>query len=200
MLKLYHGSRGWKGSPEIRPQRKGSYEAGPGLYMTTKLETAQKYRKGAGTVLEFTLSDDLLNKDAWLENRHIDLHTLTTFFSSVPRMSAKQDVIDGLEKIAYRQGHNEIAAPRLIALCVNNDALAGSAGVAVSDFLAQQGILASHCNNLYDEDWVTIFDPAAIVDYRALSASDHQRMGDQMRIQEAMEHAQAQALRDCPRG
>lgn len=200
MLKLYHGSRGWKGSPEIRPQKKGRYEAGPGLYMTTKLETAKKYRKGGGTVIEFTLSDELINQDAWLENRHLALHDLTAFVESVPRMNAKQEVINGLERIAYRQGHNEIAAPRFIALCVNNDALIGSAGVAVSTFLAQQGILASHCNNLYDEDWVTIFSPSAIVEYHALSASDLQRMGDQARVQDAMEHAQEQALRDCPRG
>ena len=68
-LVVYTGTQVWEGRPYIKESRKGHSEHGPGLYFTTKLQTARKYAKGRGTVLRVEIDP----RFTWLEDAKIPL-------------------------------------------------------------------------------------------------------------------------------
>lgn len=174
-LVLYHGARRWEGPVEVRPARKGRTEHGPGLYLTTRYETARKY----GKVLRVTIRGDV----RWLEDAALPLdETLEFVAKGLPRFGKRRALAEDLRtsaaRMAVRLGPNAVPASVLVNLLVNDDGLSGANGPAVAGFLVRHGIDASLTGPAFgsfgghSEQWVVVFNPEVVLSVKPLSRSD----------------------------
>lgn len=158
VLELWHGAQRWTHPPEIRPQRKGHYEAGPGIYLTTRYETARKYAKGGGSVLRIELAADL----RWLDAAKLPVDTLREFVDGPPRLPRHRDIHADLDRTVERMGTPLIAVSTLVNLAFNWNALGGQAGIRLATWLTERGIDAALEFQNRNEDWVVVFNPKVI--------------------------------------
>lgn len=161
-LLLYHGARRWSGRPEVRRSRPKRSEHGPGIYLTTSRETAQRYAKGGGRVYQFALDPSL----SWLEDHRIALFEMELFLGSIPRLRHRAEIINDLHVYRLRTGciGEDLPAETLVNLMVNYDALGGEAGTLLAEFLVDHGIDAS-IDQRGNEDWVVLFNPRKVLDF-----------------------------------
>lgn len=162
-FQLWHGAQGWGDALEVRSCRKGSYEHGPGIYLTTKLDTAKHYARGAGCLVEFELAPTT----RWLEDSHIEIAAAVGFLNDRSGLRHRAAIINDLNRNLERMQQRDptttkIWAPVLVNLCVNHEALTSDHGPALARFLVEQGIDASHANAKYDESWVVLFNPEVV--------------------------------------
>jgi hypothetical protein len=163
---MWHGSRKWDGSPEIRAPRKGRYEAGPGIYLTTNYLTASKYAKGGGATMLAEVSSDL----SLAQTAEIALAAVLAFVKS-NRIRHKAEIAADLQRHAARIQRDSVPAFVLINLVVNYEAGSGDAGLAVARFLREQGIDGS-LERQSTEDWLVIINPRVIQSMKRISAKD----------------------------
>lgn len=163
-INLWHGSRRWVGPPEIRVGSKGRCENGPGIYLTTRYETARKYSKGGGIVLKAELKSSL----AWLENARMDVEYLKQFVNDLPRLHKRKALLNDLDWSAQRHSDDKLPVSYLVNLFVNHDLASGESGKALALWLADQGIDASLYHRSGQEDYVVVFNPKCIVNIRRL--------------------------------
>lgn len=171
---FYHGSQRWDGPPEIRKARKGQIEHGPGLYLTTSIDTARKYAKGGGVVLRFEIEMPL----RWLEDARIPAKEMIRFVrEAMPAPKAKRvKVIADIEAHASRArsaGRGEdpaILAGVLVNLLLYYGAVKGEGGPALARYLVERGIDAGHVQTS-GEDWVVLFNLDKIVRFNRVSPS-----------------------------
>jgi hypothetical protein len=164
---MWHGSKKWDGSPEIRAPRAKRYEAGPGIYFTTNYHTAYRYAKGGGSTFLGTLDRSMrLAEDAL-----IPLDAALQFVKEAPRMRHKAEIAADLKANTERRKTDSIAAVVLINLVVNYEAGSGAAGLAVARFLREQGIDASLAPQS-NEDWLVVINPKIILSMRRVTARD----------------------------
>ncbi len=176
-ISLWHGSRGWEGSPTIRPSRKSRAELGPGIYVTTHFETARKYAKGGGLVRRLVFNPRLT-----LENAALSLSDAADFVTSVITKSKQADVLERMLICAERNKLDnrvllgsdplKVHAEVLVNLCVNGDLAPGAKGQALAEFLTGQGIDCSFSRSHGNETWGVIFNPEIISSYKPVSARD----------------------------
>lgn len=167
-LVLYHGARAWEGPPEIRPSRAQRVAHGPGIYLTTSVETARKYAKGGGYVMRFELDPEL----GWVEDTAIDADAMIAFVRSVPRLKSRAEIIADIRRNAERRQRREVDATVLINLLVNYNAVRGGIGPLVADFLVKHGgdaLLEQHARG-GEEDWVVLLNPRRILSYERVKA------------------------------
>lgn len=158
-LVVYTGTQVWVGRPEIRASRKGRTEHGPGIYFTTRLQTARKYAKGRGTVLRVEIDPSF----TWLEDAIVPLPALTEWVEREPRLRHRAEILQDLHERAGRGlAPGEARAASLLNLLVHYDALTGSHGPSFAEHLARMGIGASHVRQS-GEDWVVLFDPSKVL-------------------------------------
>ncbi len=166
-FKMWHGSRKWDGTPEIRMPRVGRYEGGPGIYFTNSYSTAYKYAKGGGSVMlaeinsELRLSDDVL----------IPMSAVIDFIKKT-RMIHKREIIADVEANGNRMKSESITANVLVNLMVNYEAGAGNAGVALAHFLTEHGVDASTERKSNDEVWLIVINPRVIQSIKKIPAKD----------------------------
>lgn len=164
---LWHGGRRWEGGPEVQPPSGGRYECGPGIYLTNRYLRAHKYAKGGGVTTRVTLADDI----RWLEHATLPATALLAYLRNTPRLRARKALVaDMLQLIAEHADATQVPVSYLVNLLVNRDALAGKQGVALANWLAEQGIDASlHMVNA-EEQWVIVFNPKVIVRHAPVPA------------------------------
>ncbi len=166
---FYHGSQRWDGPPEIRKARKGQIEHGPGLYLTTSIDTARKYAKGGGVVLRFEIAMPL----RWLEDARIPAKEMIRFVrEAMPAPKAKRvKVIADIERNAARFGDNPaLLAGVLVNLLPYYEAVKGEGGPALARYLVERGIDAGHVQT-HGEDWVVLFNLDKIVQFNRVAPS-----------------------------
>jgi hypothetical protein len=166
---VYTGTQVWEGRPYIKDSRKGHSEHGPGLYFTTRLQTARKYAKGRGTVLRVEVDPKFL----WLEDTQVPVETLVNWVTSRRGLRKKKEIIDD---IVVRGGGGLAPGMRratiLVNLMVNYDAITGTHGPALAEFLAALGIGASHLRMSGGEEWIVLFDPSKVTSWRRVAPDD----------------------------
>jgi len=168
-LVVYTGTQVWEGRPEIRKSRKGRVEHGPGLYFTTRLQTAQKYAKGRGTVLRVEIDPRFL----WLEDAKAPMEVLIGWVLNRSGLRKKKEIIEDLLARAGRglaPGMARVSA--LVNLMVHYEAITGAHGPALAEFLASLGIGASHVRMDGGEEWVVLFDPTKVLSWRRVAPDD----------------------------
>lgn len=167
MIEMWHGGRRWTGGPELQAPKAGRYECGPGIYLTNRYLCAQKYAKGGGVTTLVTLRDGL----RWLENAELPLQTLKDYVRGAPGFRKREAVLDDLDRSAARVQRDILPVSYLVNLCVYYKVLSGGQGVRLAQWLSEQGIDASLYAVNGDEQWVIVFNPSAIAQYRAMPAS-----------------------------
>jgi len=170
-LILYHGARRWNEKPKVPTCRPGRYECGPGIYLTTSANTANKYAKGGGVIMQMELNPDL----CWLENARVSLDDSLDFVRQLSRLPARKQIQMDLLAHAQRIQSENVGANILVNLMVNYEALGGQNGPSLAMWLADHGIDASlqRANGLQGwEDWVIVFNPEVIVRTKRLKQSD----------------------------
>ena len=154
---LWHGSQHWSGPPCLRPPRVGHAEHGAGLYCTTEYMTARKYAAGSGGTRLMAIDSSL----RLLENLRIKPDLMLAAVKAIPRLRAKQAILDDIGWCAERSKSDTIGLNTVINLAAHHRALVGAPAVAISEFVASQGADAS----LYErsgEDWLVIFNPCIV--------------------------------------
>lgn len=181
LVHLWHGASRWEGPPEIRKSRARAYEHGPGLYLTTHLETAQKYAKRNGSLIAMTLRNPRLMTD-----ETVPLADALAFVKRCPGLRHRSTIADGLTRVAPRFG-GRVQLNHMIVQVVNNDALGGDAGPAVAAWLVDHGVDAYIARTNGPENWVVVFNPAIIVEHRKvpsrnidMASADHPPVLDQL--------------------
>lgn len=168
----WHGGHRWEGSPEIRPSKKGQYECGPGIYSTTSLNTAAKYSKGGGRIIQFTIDPDI----TWLEDVKIPFDDAVTFVKNSSHIGKRRvlhdDLLRSYELRDQIRFEGMLPLTFLVNLAVNNNCLSGKASPELAEFLVSSGAQASLHRSSGDEDWVIIFDPKAIISFEVKSSKE----------------------------
>lgn len=167
-LVLWHGSQRWEGPPEVRPSIRGSAEHGPGVYLTTAFTTAARYAKGGGRVIRFDLDPEI----TWLEDVRLPLDSVVAWVQAQPRLTKRAEILADLRQASARRPDGTVWAPTIVNLLVNHRALSGAHGPALSAWLVEQGIDASHANNRGDEDWVVLFNLRKVRRWTPVSPAD----------------------------
>lgn len=179
-LLTWHGGHKWEGKPEIRTSKKGQYECGPGIYSTTSLNTASKYSKGGGRIIQFTIDPDI----TWLEDVKIPFDEATYFVRSSRYIGRRGILLDDLTLRFERrdQEHFKGMLPLafLVNLAVNNHCLGGKGSPELAEFLVSNGAQASLHRSSVNDDWVIIFDPKAITNVEIKKAKDINWQEDQL--------------------
>lgn len=167
-MELWHGGLKWEGAPEIRPPKKGRYECGPGIYLTTHYLRARNYAKGGKVVTRVCLADAI----RWLEDAHQPLDIVVEFVNSLSGLKQRKALLDALHAVAERKGTPTIPLSSLVNLCINMELLSGKLGPKMAEWLVEQGVDAS-CHRPYGEEyWVVVFNPRIIKKHRVASARD----------------------------
>jgi hypothetical protein len=159
---VWHGSRRWSGTPEIRPSKLGRSEWGAGIYGSTHFTTGQKYAKGGGKVRLLTIS-----QSHCLEQCAIPLSIAQSFVRDKLPRRLWDNLNERLDQLCERmkgsiQTRFEclagdvdveawVPADVLRNLCVNADITSGLRGLELSRFFSE--------NN---EFWIVIFDPSLV--------------------------------------
>lgn len=156
-FQFWHGAQKWGGRPEIRPSRAKSYEDGPGFYLTNQLDTAKKYAKGAGCLIEVHLSA----QTRWLQGHRLPIEAMLEFLDSCHRLRGRPRIVEGLEHAAQREQRTDLSTASLVNLCVNEDALTGSHGPSLAAWLVKHGVDATHEPH-GAESRVVLFNPNVV--------------------------------------
>jgi len=159
IVRFYHGGSSlFNTEPKIMDTKKGRYEYGPGIYLTTSYDTARKYAKGNKVVhlVEIKANKIVLPIDIKIElTDTIELISKKISMSSKNREKMISDLKRSFEQRQY------LTANTVISLLVNNEVLKGSAGPKVSEWLSHMGVTADF-NQMSNEEWLIVFNPAII--------------------------------------
>lgn len=190
-LKLWHGSNRWEGPPQIQTCEKGKHEHGPGIYCTTNLDTAHKFMKRAGRVVEFEVDANI----GWLETEKLPFESVMRFVKESSNIKKKRVLMDDLNSYYNRDGMNRsdglIRAVVLVNLAIKNESMTGEGGQEVARFLVANGIHASLAKESEEDNWVLLFDPEKIESVRVLSSKDLDWKNPVLpSIKEQLEHIQ----------
>jgi len=166
LIKLYHGGSLWGcEGPTIFPSKKGRYECGIGIYLTTKYDTARNYAKGGKVVLAVYIDSNFTR----LNQVKLPVESIVSFVKSVSKMRKKQEIINDLLKFSQRVP-GPIPLSVLNNLVVNHEAGTGEVGVLVNRFLVQNGVDLD-IQNQSGEDWVVIFNTSIIKKWEKINPS-----------------------------
>ena len=171
-IKCWHGSQRWSGSPQVQPARKGCYECGPGLYLTTRRTTAAKYAKGAGSLVMIDLDPGL----RLLEDTTFTRAQMQEALDSLPRLRRRKQIEEDLDRAVERHPNGQLMACYLVNLCVNHEALAGDNGPALARWLTDNGVDASLESKSGTEEWLIVFNPKIILKSRKLTAAEADKL------------------------
>jgi len=133
----YHGGRNLDIRSGIKPGQTGSWEFGPGLYLTNDYPTARKYSKGGGSVYAVTV-----RKGMDISHVEIDSQTAANFVKSYVKVALRKKLLADIERYGRSRspGESTIDADSLVNLCINSDALIPSRTTALRQLLVDQGV------------------------------------------------------------
>lgn len=177
---MWHGSQRWDGRPELRPCRKGQYECGPGIYCTTNLNTASKYSRGGGRIIQLGLDPET----TWLEDVKVPFGDLVQFVKNSRHIHKRRILADDIQVVFDKRDQvrtsGMIPLSYLVNLAVNHECLSGMGGPEVAEYLAANGAQASLYKKSVNDDWVVVFDPKVITSFELRSSKDIDWTNDQL--------------------
>jgi hypothetical protein len=156
-IKLYHGGTKWTPSDaKVPTPKKGRYESGPGIYLTTNYWTARNYAKGNKIVSIVELEKNI----KFANQVKLSKEEAINFVNNLPRLKKKKELINDFIRISERDGY--IEAESVINLFVNYEIGAGSIGLELAKWLASKGVDAVLYHVKTKEDWVVVINPKII--------------------------------------
>ena len=169
-MSLWHGGRGLEFTYDtMLPHKKGRWEHGPGLYLTTHFDTASKYAKGGGKVYLVTIAKGTNIKDVF-----VSVSDAIDFTKRYVIAKHKQNIIDDLENIAKRRSDNMVPLVSLSNLCLNYEALSSNNTIALRNFLVENGADYEISTRFggRDETVIIVFNPKIIKSVKPIKTSD----------------------------
>lgn len=152
-MQLFHGGNLENGITVTGCPRKGRSEYGPGLYLTTNIETAKSYAMGRGRVWKVHLRETATR----MCDRRIAVRDVVSFLGTLPLRDRKSLLRD-----VYEFG-STIPATAFNELMVTADRNVGDAGTALARFFISQGIDTHKIRFDAREEWVILFNPECVV-------------------------------------
>jgi hypothetical protein len=167
-MTLWHGGRNLQfNQMNMIPAKKGRWEYGPGLYLTTHYETARKYAKGGGTTFKLTIE-----KGTDISKVTIELQEAIDFVKRYVIGQYRKPMIEDLTNNINRLG--KLFLEVLVNLCVNYQCLSPKNTVELRKFIVNHGADYEISRGFAGraETIVVIFNPAIIKKIEAVKASD----------------------------
>lgn len=161
-LSLYHGGRLDEAYNDSINHRKGRYEHGPGLYLTTNYYTAQTYSKGSRRLYMITIVKGNDAKDV-----KIPLQDMEEFIMRYCVRNKQKEVMMSLNK-------REVDAQIFINILINNDAVKSSDTGKLRSFLVNHKVDYSIVDNAFGwgERMIVLFNMNKIIDKKVVTPKD----------------------------
>lgn len=165
-MAFYHGGNLDSAYNETIAHKKGRYEYGPGLYLTTHHGTAQKYSKGSRKLYLLTIAKGLDLSDALIDQADV-LKFINTYV--IPKL--RKEIIERLDK---RVKNGKIPADMLNNLVINLEAIKPSNTDKLRQFYLDQGIDYNMVSNAFGwgEKVMVLFNMKKIVDKTIVGPKD----------------------------
>lgn len=170
-LTLWHGGRDLEYSYQsFQSSRKGKWEHGPGIYLTTHYERASSYAKGGGKtyLVEFTEGNNI-------DNVKISLSNVYEFINNYVIKKKAKEVIDCIKDNSNRTSDGEsIKASYFLNIMINFDALTPAKTQHLNEFLVSNGADYSIVNHFggRPETVFVIFNNKMIHKVKAIPAKE----------------------------
>ena len=162
---MCHGGRGNSSDfREVKGNKSGSMEYGPGLYLTNYYETAQKYSKGGGKIQKITFS------------RGTDISTVVVEKAKVVKFITDTRMTNKKLLLADIQRYGEtVKLEYVINLMINHDCLTPGVSATVRQFVIDCGAdyaLHKGYAGWNDQHIAVIFNPKVIKKVEIVSPKD----------------------------
>lgn len=135
-LTLWHGGRDLEHNyRSFQTSRKGKWEHGPGIYLTTHYERAYSYAKGGGKtyLVEFKEGNNI-------DNVNLSLSFVYEFINSYVVKKKAKEVIDCIKENSNRLSNDDtIKASYFLNIMINFDAIMPSKTYHLNKFLVDNG-------------------------------------------------------------
>lgn len=170
-LTLWHGGRDLEYSyHSFQSSRKGKWEHGPGIYLTTHYERASSYAKGGGKtyLVEFSEGNNI-------ENVYIPLSEIYEFVNLYVIKRKAKEVIDCIKDNSKRTSNGDtIKASYFLNIMINFDALSPAKTNNLNEFLVNHGADYSVVDNFGGraETVFVIFNNKLIHKVKSIPAKD----------------------------
>ena len=165
-ISLWHGGRLDNAYYETISHKKGRWEFGPGLYLTSHYQTAQKYAKGSRRLYLITIAK---GNDA--RNTNIPIDNVINWCKDYVIRSKQAEVLGRLNKWGE---HGEVKAYIFINIITNNDAIKSTDTGNMRTFLVRQGIDYFTTDNAFGwhEKMITLFNMSKIAEKKVVNSKD----------------------------
>lgn len=130
IMTFWHG--GDLSDTTMRPQKKGRFEYGAGLYLITKFEVAQRYAKGSRKLYKVDV-----HKGTEINTVNISPKDAKDFIDVYVSRGARREILDYFDINIERTGH--LSASSFNNMILNSGGLSSKNTVALSQFLVQHG-------------------------------------------------------------
>jgi len=160
---LWHGGSLDDGYNETQRHKKGRWEYGPGLYLTTHYETAKKYAKGSRRLYRITVEKGNNIKDMSLSKEKI-FQFVNTFVKNNKRKETK----NRLEK---HTKDGLINADIFLNILINGETILGKYTNELRTFFVDNGIDYSLESNVYgwNELMLVLFNMNKIINKEVIT-------------------------------
>lgn len=148
--------------------KKGKVEYGPGLYLTTHWDTAQKYSKGGRKLYQVVIKK---GKDA--AKTKIPLETVKEFVNDHVIKRKQNEILKRVEN--YYARAKKITAEVVINIMINEDALSSGKYEEFRKFLMNNGIDYLTVKNPFgwgNQVMIVLFNPSKIVSKTVVEPKD----------------------------
>jgi 8-oxo-dGTP pyrophosphatase MutT (NUDIX family) len=164
-LTLWHG-----GNLEIDKDsvshKRGRWEFGPGLYMTTHYDTARKYSKGSRKLYQITISQGTDIRDVYFP-----IKVCLNFVDDFVIRSKKKDIV---ERLNSRTTDGKINADTFLNIMINEGAVKNTDTDKLREFIVINGVDYSIQDNAFGwhERMVVLFNTKKIINKKIVTPKD----------------------------
>lgn len=170
-ITLWHGGRNLESQhKEHLSSKKGRWEHGPGLYLTTHYDTAYSYAKGGGKtyMVEIEEGNDL-------RNTLIDIHKVNNFVAKYVIGSKKKELLSDIYDNMHRMNLNsQVNAEVVLNLIINSDAITNTKTHELTKFFVENGVDYGVVTRFKgrDENVLVVYNKEKIKKVKSVSAKD----------------------------
>lgn len=170
-LTLWHGGRDLEYNYHtFQSSRKGKWEHGPGIYLTTHYERASSYAKGGGKtyLVEF-------REGTHIDDVKLSLISVYEFVNTYAIKKKSKEVIDCIKNNAQRTSSDDtIKASYFLNIMINFDAISPGKTHHLNQFLIENGVDYGTVNNFggRPETVFVIFNNKVIQKVKAIPSKE----------------------------
>ena len=165
-MTLWHGGRLDDSYEASISHKKGRWEHGPGLYLTTHYDTAKKYAKSQRKLYQITVEEG-----AELDKSNIPEENVHEFIDTYIIGRKKNIIRSSVERITK---DGTVKASRLLNLIINEDAIRSSNTNELRNFFVANGIDYALVPNAFGwgEMMLVLYNMDKIVEKKVIRPSD----------------------------